>query len=192
MNKQITPDAFWDSLSLAYKLDSILDGFKQEEIHLFSYFSSLLYLYAGHPISTWGHKYIVSNGYPFSDSIQEAIKRHIQNGLVSERDEYYAITARGVDEYNKFISLPSFKEREKFLNAACTTSILIPYSQTIRALLAEPEIIKATILQNNSWLEIWSIYPKVKEISEAVGINSEELLIPAVTWINYLTEKGKE
>lgn len=192
MNKQVTPEAFFDSLSLAHKLDSYLDGFKREEIHLFSYFSSLLYLYDGNPIGIWPHRYIVTNGYPYSDGIDEAITCHIQNGLFEEKGEFYAIAGRGVDEFSRFKVLPTFIKREEFLNAACTTSLLVPYSQTLRALLNEPEIRKVEELKNNSWLEQMNIYPKFKEISEAVGVHAEDLIIPAVTWINYLNEKEKQ
>lgn len=186
MAKQVTPEAFYDSLSLAHKLDNYLDGFRLEEIHLFSYFSSLLFLYAGHPISTWQHRYIVTNGYPFSDDINEAIGRHITNGVFEENEEFYSITGRGTDEFSKFKHLPSFARREEFLNAACTTSILVPYSKAIRALLNEPEIKKAEELNNNSWLEQMSIYPKFQQVIEAVGIQAEDLVLPAVTWVNYL------
>lgn len=191
MNKQIVPEAFFDSLSLADKLDNFLDGFKLEEIHLFSYFSSFLYCHAGNSIASWPHRYIAVNGYPFSDTINEAILRHIQNGLFENEGEYYTITGRGTKEFEKFKSLDTFSIREEILNAACTTSILIPYSQTVRALLNEPDLKKAQELQNNSWLDQENFYPQFKEISEAVGIQSEDLIIPAVTWINYLNEKNK-
>jgi len=45
MSNQVIPEAFFDSLSLAHKLDNFLDGFKLEEIHLFSYFSAFLYCF---------------------------------------------------------------------------------------------------------------------------------------------------
>jgi len=189
MSKQVTPEAFFDSLSLAHKLDNFLDGFKLEEIHLFSYFSAFLYSYSGNPISTWQHKYIVTNGYPFSETLNEAILRHIQNGLFEDEGDYFTISARGTDEFNKFKLLPSFVKREEILNAACTTSILIPYSQTVRALLNEPDLRKQAELQNNEWLNPTSFYPQFKEISEAVGINDNDMIIPAVAWINYLTEQ---
>ncbi len=191
MNEQVIPEAFFDSLSLAHKLDNFLDGFKLEEIHLFSYFSSFLFCYAGNPISLWPHRYTANNGYPFSVSINEATMRHIQNGFFEDEGEFYAITGRGTDEFNKFKVLPSFNKREEILNAACTTSIMIPYSQTLRALLNEPDLIKAKKLDNNAWLDQNNFYPQFKEISEAVGIKTRDLIIPAITWINYLNEKSK-
>ena len=189
MNQQVTPEAFYDTLSLAHKLDSYLDGFKLQEIHLFSFFSSFLFHYAGNPIGNWQHSYTVEDGYPFSASLNEAILRHIQNGLFEEKEEFYSITGKGSDEFNKFKSLPSLSVREQYLNAACTTTIIVPYSQTLRALLNEPELKKVSKLNNNDWLELVNIYPEFEKISQAVGIHTKDLMIPAVTWVNYLYEK---
>lgn len=186
MSTQVTPEAFFDSLSIAHKLDNFLDGFKLEEIHLFSYFSSFLYCYSGSSIATWPHRYIASNGFPFSNSINEAIVRHNQNGLFEDKGEYFTISARGADEFNKFKDLPTFTKREELINAVCTTTILIPYSQAVRALLSEPNLKKQIDLNNNEWLDQMSFYPQFKEISEAVGIKTNDLIIPAVTLINLL------
>lgn len=188
MERQVSPEAFFDSLSLAHKLDNYLDGFRLEEIHLFSYFSSFLYAYSGQSITTWSHRYTSSAGYPFSMDINEANQRHIQNGFFEERGESYVITGRGTDEFNKFKQLPTFIKREAILNAACTTSIIIPYSETLRALLNEPDLKKAQQLGNSSWLDQMNFYPQFETISKAVGVNSSDLLLPAVTWINYLQE----
>lgn len=189
MSNQITPEAFFDSLSLAHKLDNFLDGFKLEEIHLFSYFSSILFLYRQNAISDWQYRFTISNsGYPFSEAINDATTRHIQNGLFDEKGTYYSITSRGTDEFNKFKILPTFSKREDYLTAACTTSIVVPYSQTLRALLSDPELVKAKKLQNNSWLEQSNIYQKFDEISKAVGVSAQDLIIPAVTWVNFINQ----
>ena len=168
-----------------------MDGFKLEEIHLFSYFSSFLYFYAGNALGTWQHRYIAVSGYPFSQSINEAIIRHIQNGLFEDKGEYYIVTGRGAEEFNKFKVQSLFAKREAIMNAACTTSILVPYSQTLRALLNEPEVKKQTTLDNGEWLDQMNFYPQFKELSEAVGIQTQDLLIPAVSLINILSETEK-
>ena len=190
MSTQVKPEAFFDSLSLAHKLDSFLDGFKIEEIHLFAYFSSILFLYRGNPVAQWQYKFTVdSNGYPFSTDINEAVNRHIRNGLFEIKGDYYTITSRGTDEYNNFKKiLKTLPQREEYLNAACTTSILVPYSQTLRALLNDSELINAKSVKD-SWLDQMNIYPKFAEISKAVGVAAEDLIIPAVTWINYINEQ---
>ncbi|TGM01040.1 hypothetical protein EHQ86_18620 [Leptospira yasudae] len=192
ITKSITPEAFFDSLSLGHKLDGYLDGFKLEEIFLFSYFSSILYIYAGNLLATWPHRYIVTNGYPFSEELREAVARHVQNGLFEKKGEFYTISGRGTDEFNKFKILPTLQSREKFLNAASATSILVPYSKTLRALLSEPEIKKAEELENESWLTQTEVYEKFTEISAVVGVSIKDLIIPAVTWINYLDSQNLE
>ncbi len=193
-NEQVKPETFYDSLSLAHKLDDILDGFKLEEIHLFSYFSSILFIYKGNVLTDWKYKYIIDEqGYPFSSELNTAITRHSQNGLFDKNKsgDFYLITSRGTDEFNKFKQMPSFAKREEYIDAACTTNILVPSSQTLRALLNDPEISKAKLLQNNQWLNQSDTYRKFQEISEAVGVISDDVIIPAVTWVNYIIEKEK-
>lgn len=191
-NIQIQPEPFYDSLSIAHKLDNNLDSFRLEEIHLFSYFSEILFLYKGNTTTDWGYKFICNeDGYPFSDILNSAIERHLKNGLFDKQGDYFEITGRGTDEFNKFKGLSTFKARENYLDAACTTTILIPYSQTIRALLNDPEINKSRELNNQQWLDQSRTYQKFKEISEAVGVPADDLLIPAVTWVNYINENDK-
>ena len=189
MNKQVTQEAFFDSLSLAHKLDNFLNGFKLEEIHLFSYFSAFLYCYSGNSIATWPYKYTAENGYPFSKEINEAIERHIQNGYFESKDEYFTITVRGTDIFNKFQTLPTLLKREDILNAACTTTILVSYSQTVRALLNEPDLKRQSELKNE-FLNPMNFYSQSKEIINAIGIK-EDMIIPAVALINLLTEPVK-
>src|SRR5215217_1772036 len=149
MIEQVRPEAYFDTLSLAHKLDTQLEGgFKQEEIHLFSYFSSILFLFKGKPLADWGYRYQIDvKGYPFALDVAEAIERDVQNVLFEQKEEYLVILGRGVDQFNKLRLLTLFKEREEVLDAACTTGIVLPYSSALRALLSEPEIEKRKKLQ---------------------------------------------
>ncbi len=192
MNEQIKPEAFFDSLSLAHKLDNTLDGFELEEVHLFAYFSSILFIYRGNPLEDWGYRFIINeNGYPFSSEINEAITRHLRNGWFEDSGTFLSVTGRGTDEFNRFEILDTFKIREEYLDAACTTSMLVPYSKTQRALLSDSELKKVREMGGERWVEQGSVYQKFKEISEAVGVSADDLIIPAVTWINFITESEK-
>ncbi len=188
---EILPETFFDGLSLAHKLSSILDSFKLEEIHLFSYFSSLLFVYKGKLLEDWKYRFIIDGkGYPFSDKLNFAIQRHLQNGFISKQGGFYVLTTRGTDEFNKFLKLDTLNRREEYIDAACTTNIIVPYTQTLRALLNDPEIYKARKIPGR-YLKQSDIYEKFHEISKAVGVPSEDLTISAVTWINYIIEKDK-
>ncbi len=193
MSNQVKPEAFFDSISISKKLDDSLDSFKIPEIHLFSYFASLLFIYKGNSLDDWNYKFVIDKtGYPFSEELQTAIDRHIKNGLLESRGDFFVITSRGNDEYSKFKNLPTLVSREQVINAACTTSILVPYSETQRALLNDPELLKAKAIGNNPWIEHTHVYKKFKEISEAVGAPVDDIIIPAVSWINFILQNNAE
>ena len=184
-NKQVLPQAFYDSLSISNKLGDTLVDFKNEEIHLFSYFSSILFLYNGNPVTDWKYSFILdTKGYPFSDELNEAINRHLLNGLLTEGDNFIRITSKGSNEYFKFKEMPNISEREKYINASCSTNIILPYSKTIRSLLSDPEILKMKKINSRQNLDIDSVYQQFKKLSEDIGIHTNDLVIPAVTWVN--------
>lgn len=188
-NTLVIPEAFFDSLTIAKKLDEFLDGFKTEEIQLFAYFSLILHVYNGGAANSWGYNFIVDEkGFPFSDSLNNAIERHLKNGIFENKTDYYIITGRGVDEFNRFKKLSDFANREKIANASCTTSILIPFSETRKALLNDPNLSKAMHLGGKRSIDS-NIYVKFQEISKAIGAPVDDLIIPAISWINYINIK---
>jgi len=189
MNKQILPEAYFDSLSIAHKLDDFLDGFEQREIHLFSYFSAILFHYSGKPVDEWKYKFTINRDdkYPHSKDLSDAIERHLKSGFFEDTGSFLIITGRGTDEFNKFNTFPTYKEREKFLDVACSTSILIPYRETKTALLNDPNLIKASKSSNQDWIVFSN--EKLKEITTALGAPADELLLPAISWIEHLLTK---
>jgi len=190
--KYILPEAYYDSLSISKKLGDTLENFRQEEIHLFSYFSSILFLYNKNLVADWKYKFILdSNGYPFSDILDEAIKRHILNGIIKKGNNFLEFTTRGSNEFQKFSNMNSLSTREKYIEASCTTNIVLPYSKTIRALLNDPEIKNKKITASTLDLNTEMTYQYFSELSTAIGISTDNLIIPAVTWINYISQQNK-
>jgi len=189
-NKHILPEAFYDGLSISNKLGDTLIDFRKEEIHLFSYFSSILFLYKGNPIADWKYSFILdSNGYPFSDALDEVIKRHILNGLIKEGNNFLRITTKGINEFLFFKEMQNLSKREEFIKAACFTNIILPYSKTMRSLLNDPEITKIKNIASKQNLDIDNVYQEFSKLSKAIGVNANDLVIPAVTWINYISER---
>ncbi len=186
MIKQIEIEAFYDSLSIGHKLDNFLDGFTRQEVHLFAYFSAFLFHYRGNPVEEWKYKFTVdSSGYPHSMLLENAIERHEATGAFELRNTFLTITSRGTDEFNKFSKeLSLFKEREKFIEAACSTSILLPYKETKQALLEDMNIVKAKSIGNENWLDFQ--YDNLKKITESLGAPVEDLTISAVTWVRLI------
>jgi len=191
-NKQVLPEAFFDSLSISNKLGDTLVDFKREEIHLFSYFSSILFLYKRNPVANWKYFFILdTKGYPFSDELDEAIKRHILNGIIKEGDNFLRITTKGSNEFLKFKEMAYISTREEYIKASCSTNIILPYSKTIRALLNDPEIMKIKNIASRQNLDLENVYQQFAELSEAIGIHTNDLIIPAVTWINYIASQQR-
>ena len=186
MNKQIEIEAFYDSLSIGHKLDNFLDGFEKQEIHLFSYFSAFLYHYNGHPIEEWKYKFTVDqNGYPHSMLLDNAIERHLSIGAFEIRNNFLTITGRGTNEFNKFSKeLSLFKDRETFIEAACSTSFLLPYKETKNSLLEDMNINKAKNLKNQDWIDFE--YENLKNITKSLGAAVDDLTITAVTWVRLI------
>ena len=190
-SSQVLPEAFYDSLSISNKLGDTLENFRQEEIHLFSYFSSILFLYRGNPVADWRYNFIVdSKGYPFSDELNEAIKRHILNGILKSGEKFLEITARGSNEFYKFKDMPNISKREQYIDASCSTNIILPYSKTITSLLNDPEIIKMKNINSRKNLDIDLAYRHFSELSNAIGVPTDDLIIPAVTWINFVFQRN--
>ncbi len=93
MSKQILPEAYFDSLSIAHKLDNFLDGFEQKEIHLFAYFSAILSHYSGNPTNEWKYNFIISpDKYPHSKDLNDAIERNLQNGYFEDTGNFLIIS----------------------------------------------------------------------------------------------------
>lgn len=189
MNEQILPESYFDSLSIAHKLDNFLDGFEQKEVHLFAYFSAILFHYVGNPVDDWKYKFIITpEKYPYSKVLNDAIDRNFKNGFFEERGNFIIITGRGTDEFNKFKAFPSNQKREKFIDAACATSILIPYKETKIALLNDPNLVNASKIRNQDWISFSNT--KLKEITTALGAPMDELIVPAVSWIEHLIKSN--
>ena len=188
--RQVLPEAFYDSLSISNKLGDVLENFKREEIHLFSYFSSILFLYRRNPVANWKYYFgLDSNGYPFSDELDEAITRHILNGMLKKGDNFLEITSRGSNEYFRFKNMQNIATREEYIEAACATNIVLPYAKTMRSLLNDPSIKNIKSIGSRQKLNTEMAYQHFSELSEAIGVTTDDLIIPAVTWINYIAQE---
>ncbi len=195
MNKTINPETQFDSLSIGIKLYDYFDGFKREEIQLFAYFSSIFFFYTRNPNidDEWKYEFIIDeNGFPFSQELNDAYELHILNRNFEEKERFSLVKTEGVKSFNSVKEHTLFKNREKAINAACTASILVSYEKTERALLNDDEIMRAKKIGHQPILDRKNVYNKVFEISKKIGAPIGDLIIPAVSWINYLIDKEND
>jgi len=195
-NTKPTPESIFDALSISIKLSKILNGFKLEEIHLFSYFTSILFLSDGNTLSDWTYRFITSpGGYPYSDILDITLKRLIQNGFITSEDdtEFYVSSDRGLAEFEKFHDFSELKGREGYLSTACNINLVIPYSKTIRALLKDPQLDQSMQTDEDEWLlHDHETYERFKQISNEVGVTYDNLLLSGVNWVEYFANLGTE
>jgi hypothetical protein len=189
----MSPESLFDSLSIGVKLYNYFDGFKRNEIQLFSYFSSVLFPYTKEPLSEWKYKYIIDkSGYPFSSAVNFSIDSHLLNGSFEEKENFIVVTARGMKTFDDFKEFKSFKNREKAINAACTTSIMIPFKETEDALLKDPEYNRQNVENNPDWIDQEFAINRIKDVSNVLGVPIENLIASSVSWIKYLSLIIKE
>ncbi|GHU55996.1 hypothetical protein FACS189442_4170 [Spirochaetia bacterium] len=187
-NQQVLPESLFDSLSIGVKLYNYFDGFNRNEIQLFSYFASVLFPYTKEPLSEWKYKYMIDKSeYPFSDKINMAIDSHLINGNFEEKEKFIIMTTRGMRNFDDIKELKSFQNREKAINASCTTSIMIPFKETEEALLKDPEYNKQKIKNNPDWVNQDFAINRIKEVSSALGVPIDNIVASSVSWIKYLS-----
>lgn len=191
----VSQEAQFDSLSLGVKLYNYFDGFKRDEVQLFSYFSSVLFPYTEEPLSEWKYQYTLNDEtfYPFSGELNNSIDLHLLNGNFEEKSGFFIVTSRGISVFDDIKSLEFFKKREIAINAACITSVLVSYRDAENALLNDPAIQqKRKTLSNKEWINQDYIYPRIAEISKELGVPLTNITASSVSWIKYLNLINQE
>jgi len=190
----VNPYACFDSLSICRRLQHNLGNAAVAEVYLFAYLSCLLSLFKQHPASSWQYRFsITQDGYPYSADLDNAIKT-LMGGILLEADEYQYVrlTKEGNDIYESLASLEQNSQREPFIEGACSTILAMPVGLIRRSLSSEPEIRGALELSQSrvllSTAGLDSLHGQFNELSAVIGIDTKELMVPAMVWLEYLAE----
>ena len=193
----LNPSAYFDSLALCVRLQQRLTEPSEFEIHLFGYLSCLLWLYRGEPISAWGYSFTVTHqAFPFSAEMHDGIQMLQDSGMLLAQDQmYFHVTHHGQQEYDELRSLSVMHEHEPYLDGACSSLLTLPLGLVREALLREPGVGPAIALSQTRALfaegDVDRIYEQFVALSTTIGVDVEDLMIPAIVWIRYLTEAQK-
>lgn len=188
----INPFAIYDTLFVGNKLQRYIGDFNSSEIQLFCYFSCLLSLYDGNPISFWGYKFIKNDlGVPLSTNVYDALDCLVRNNEVEKTSDYYKITSDGHSKCELLSELGRFHDRRKYLDAACESLLALPLGYIRSSINSEP-IVRAA---NNSAVRtlvdeengaITLLYEQFELLKEVINSHDADLFVPAVTWLKYL------
>lgn len=195
----INPYAFFDCLATGKYLQHQLGDVNRTEIHMFAYLSCLLFLYQGNPVSMWNYQFATTHyGSPFSSELEDSIDFAKSVGFLSASDkqqeepDYLQISKLGMHEFNKLKELRSNLLRHKCIDAACATLLSVPIGSIRTSLNQEPHLKSALRLQDSRMLlqdqgpHLESLYEQFKVISQSIGIDPENLVIPSVIWLTFL------
>ena len=190
----VNPYACFDSLSICRRLQHHLGNSAVAEVYLFAYLSCLLSLFKQHPASSWQYRFsITEDGYPYSTDLDNAIKTLIGSVLLeSDEYRYVRLTKEGNEIYESLSGLEENSQREPFIEGACSTVLAMPVGLIRRSLSTEPEIRGALELSQSrillSTAGLDSLHDQFNELSAAIGIDTKDLMVPAMVWLEYLAE----
>jgi hypothetical protein len=193
----INSAAAFDCLSIGDRLQCSLKNFAPGEVHLFAYLSCLLSLYAGNAASDWGYTFAgTRHGSPFSPEINDAVEDLVALGLLSHERGYLVVALEGQEEYQVFRQFSQNGIREKYLEAACSSLLSLPVGLIRSALSEEPMLRPSTKLDSTRALfagpGLELLHEQFRALSSAIGIETQDLLVPATVWLTFLSHGSEE
>jgi hypothetical protein len=192
-------EAVFDILFIGRKLQLKMTDFSLSEINFFSYLSCLLSLYDGKTVEQWKYNFIKSNlGSPFSSDLNLALDALKANESFVKSDGiegYYQLSEKGIKALEFYSTLQTFSWRSDYLEAACTSISLLPFGTIKQGIFNEPVLKSANIsINKRSLLEsnnpaTQSLHKQFALLKIALEDKYQDLMIPAVVWIESLNNK---
>ncbi|MGJ5816317.1 hypothetical protein [Paludibaculum fermentans] len=187
----INPYAAFDSLYISEALRKNIQHPVVAELHVFAYLACLLSLYRGQPVAEWGYGFAgTRGGSPFSHELDSAVRTLIALGFLSVSEGNVRITERGQSELSVLRQFHQNKERIDCLEPATSSALTMPVGVIRHALAQEPTLMPSSQLLTTRTLLDGPYMPRLYEqfaaLGRTVGIEHEDLLIPATVWLGYL------
>jgi hypothetical protein len=189
-----------DTAFTGIQLERSLGGLKSAEIHSVTYLACLLSIYDGHLPDEWEYSYTSTKaGAPFSTSIDEAVGRMLATRTLTTDGQLLTPSEKGHQIFEQLKMLPSLHGRERFLEAACGVTLMMPLPTVTEAVLHEPQLQAAVALgQLRPLLDetgLAVIRPHIEGLR--LVLQEEEtpradLLVPAALWLSYLSRSVPE
>ena len=186
-------NSYYDGLSICVHLDPVLDTIAPSEIHLFAYLACLLALYRKQPVANWGYEFgAVEGGYPYSPFLDKSITDLVDKGyLHRDTDAFLHVTPAGKDEFAWLQSMSAGSNREEYVAGACDSALSLPLGMIREALNQSTDLRSARVssharhLPSDGGTQV--LHDHFDVLSQAVGIDVQDLMIPAVIWLQFLS-----
>lgn len=193
---RLNPDATFDCLFVANRLQFQRSSFSVQEIHLFTYLACLLWLYRERVVSDWGYEFVGTElGAPFSREIDTVLKELFERGYFRKIHDRVRLTELAEQPLRVFSELSINQERAECLQAACSSTAVFSVGMVSSALAKEPELMRAKALPSIRLLLEDSarsqLYVQFDALRKAVSQRSNDLRLPAVVWLTALYRFGE-
>jgi len=193
---RLNPDATFDCLFVANRLQIQRSSFSVQEVHLFTYLACLLWLYRERVVSDWGYEFVGTElGAPFSREIDTALKELLARGYFRKIHDHIRLTELAEQPLHDLSELTINQERSECLQAACSSTAVFSVGMVSSALAKEPELMRAKALPSSRLLLEDSarsqLYVQFDALRKAVSQRSNDLRLPAVVWLTALYRFGE-
>lgn len=190
------PDAYYDTLAISAKLADSFESVAPSEIHLFAYLSCLLSLYSGKTASDWGYGFVATeNGSPYSPEVDDALRFLVREGYLYESNGYLTIIDEGLQDYVELGELMRNQEREPFLNGSCASVLAMPIGLIRQAISSDHDMNVAPAFGDTRGLltdsSVEDLHEAFALLSREIGVGVNDLMVPAVVWLNYLSQANE-
>jgi hypothetical protein len=188
---RLSPEATFDCLFMAARLQRDSGTFTASELHLFAYLACLLWLYRRRATADWGYSFVSTDlGAPFSIDIDGVIRELQSRGYLVRVQERLRTSNTADQQLNVFLGLTLNAERIECLHAACSSTSALSVGMVGSALAQEPELRRARAMPNNRPLLEDTAQSQLYEHFDALhrALNKEDidLRVPAVVWLSAL------
>jgi hypothetical protein len=184
----LSPEAMFDSLFMADRLQRQTGTFTPPELHLFGYLACLLWLYSGHAVTDWGYSFAGTElGAPFSVEIDSAVKLLVERGYFAQIDDRISMSGPAEQSLQEFSRLTLTQERAKCLHAACASTAALSAGMVGNALAQEPDLKRAQLTpMSRPLLEDLArseLYVHFDALRKGLQQKGTDLRMPAVVWL---------
>jgi hypothetical protein len=197
------PEAIYDILFLGVELQRKLGDFSQSEVHFLAYFACLMSFYDDNSHGQWNYSFIKNElGSPFSAEIQTSFDALIGEGSIEDitgSGEYFTVSDEGRDLLNFLqneVTMNSW--RTEYLSVACEVLGLLPIGQIREAIKKDPVLQSASFsrvrknLLEDSNPATQVLLEKFSLLKKALGDYPQNLLMPAIVWLESLIPSNEE
>ena len=184
----------FDSLAILNQLRETLGPVSFGELCLYAYMACWLFAYRLNSPAQWGYVFSANEtGAPYSLDLEVATTHLLKVGHVVESSDYMSITDNGQLELGAISEFAVTAGRTEYLEAACSTSLVLP-SGVLRGAMASDTDISAARSMNSSremfteeaLIQLSSDFNIMKK---SLGTLRDDLLATAAVWATYMSEQ---